>query len=378
MSTALPPAAFAAALAGLDRMTIGRLASLLQGNDPVHAVAMISGEVPPSRIVAKLFAIEGLLTAWRAGLERRPPALVWDSCMDHGIQVLVRGADDYPAQLAADPVPPPVLFVRGSFAALGGRRVGVVGTRNATAAGRATATSLGSDLAASGVHVVSGLARGIDGCAHRGALAVADGAAPLGVVASGLDVVYPREHRALWESVAARGALVSEAPPGTAPEAHRFPLRNRIIAAMSEVLVVVESRETGGSLLTVGEAKLRGVMVMAVPGSVHNRAARGTNDLVRDGSPVAIDATDVLVALGLDSRRAGGAVYDPRPRPRGADLAMLGVCAEPRTLEQCSVLSGRSFVECAMSLARLEVHGWLHQVNGWFEAIGPSEPGSAH
>jgi DNA processing protein len=139
----------------------------------------------------------------------------------------------------------------------------------------------------------------------------------------------------------------------------------------------VESRETGGSLLTVGEAKLRGVTVMAVPGSVNNRAARGTNDLVRDGCPVATDATDVLVALGLDSRRAGGAVYDPRPRPVGADREMLEVCTEPRTLEQCTLLSGRTLVESAMSLARLEVHGWLHQVNGWYEAIGPSGPGSA-
>jgi DNA processing protein len=376
--SALPPAAFAAALAGLDRMTVGRLASLLAGHDPVRAVAMITGDAPPNGMVAKLFDIEGLLGAWRAGIDRRPPQMVWDACVEHRIQVLVHGAEGYPAQLLADPMAPPVLFIRGSFAALGGRRVGVVGTRNATAAGRQTATAMGRDLAAAGVHIVSGLARGIDGCAHRGALSVDSGAAPVGVVASGLDIVYPREHRELWDAVAERGVLISEAPPGTAPEAHRFPLRNRIIAALSEVLVVVESRETGGSLLTVGEAKVRGVTVMAVPGSVHNRAARGTNDLVRDGAPVAVDATDVLVALGLDSRRAGGAVYDPRPRPRGPDRALLEVCSEPRTLEQCALLSGRSLVECAMSLARLEVHGWLHQVNGWFEAIGPSGPGSPH
>jgi DNA processing protein len=170
--------------------------------------------------------------------------------------------------------------------------------------------------------------------------------------------------------------LVSEAPPGTVPEAFRFPLRNRIIAALSEVLVVVESRERGGSLLTVGEAKLRDVMVMAVPGSVHNRAATGTNDLVRDGCPVATDARDVLVALGLDSRRAGGVAYDPRPRPNGEDRIMLDLCTEPRTLDQLTLLASRPIVECAMSLARLEMHGWVQQVNGWFEIIGTPFPGS--
>ena len=373
---ALPQEASAAALAGLERMTIGRLAALLGGHSPSAAISMIRGDVPPSGMVAKLFDIEGLLATWRRGIVQRPPEAVWDSCVQQGIDVLVRGKSGYPDQLALDPAAPAVLFVRGSFACIRGRRVGVVGTRNATSAGREAATNIGRDLTEAGVHVVSGLARGIDGCAHRGALTIPT-AAPLGVVASGLDVVYPREHRALWEAVAERGVLVSESPPGTPPEAHRFPLRNRIIAAMSEVLVVVESRETGGSLLTVSEAKLRGITVMAVPGSVSNRAARGTNDLVRDGCPVATDATDVLVALGLDSRRTGAAVYDPRPHPSDEDRPVLELCSEPRTLEQCCLLSGRTLVECAMSLARLEVHGWLHQVNGWYEAIGPSGPGSA-
>lgn len=374
--SALPEEASAATLAGLDRMTIGRLTALLAGNAPSAALAMILGEVPPSGLAAKLFDIDGLLATWRRGITQHPPEAMWEACVQRGIGVLLRGGCDYPAQLDLDPAAPAVLFVRGSFTSIMGRRVGVVGTRNATSAGREAATTMGRDLAAAGVHVVSGLARGIDGCAHRGALGI-EAASPVGVVASGLDVVYPREHRALWDAVAERGVLVSEAPPGTQPEAHRFPLRNRIIAALSEVLVVVESRETGGSLLTVGEAKLRGVLVMAVPGSVSNRAARGTNDLVRDGCPVATDATDVLVALGLDSRRAGAAIYDPRPRPEGADAAMLGLCREPRTLEQCCLLSGRTLVECAMSLARLEVYGWLHQVNGWYEAIGPSGRGSA-
>ena len=125
------------------------------------------------------------------------------------------------------------------------------------------------------MHVVSGLARGIDGCAHRGALQTEGGGRPIAVVASGHDVIYPREHRDLWREVAEQGLLLSEAPPGTAPEAYRFPMRNRVIAALSELVIVVESREHGGSLITVAEALERNVPLMAVPGGVHNRAATG-------------------------------------------------------------------------------------------------------
>jgi len=226
---------------------------------------------------------------------------------------------------------------------------------------------LGRELSRNGVHVVSGLARGVDGYAHRGALAQPAGAGPLAVVASGLDVVYPREHAKLWNAVAERGAIVSEAPPGTPPEAYRFPLRNRILAALSEVLVVVESRDRGGSLITVEAARERGIPVMAVPGSLRNRAAEGTNALVRDGCPIVTETRDVLVALGLDTSRAGGVAYDPRPRPKGLDRDLLALCREPRTMEECMARTGLSLVECAMSLGRLEATGWVRQVDGWFE-----------
>jgi len=364
----LPEEAFAAALAGLERMTAARLDVLLTGNTPSAAVAMIGGESAPTGLVAPLFDTAGLLATWREGLARRSPERMWDDCMRLGIGVLVRGLDGYPLMLLDDPAPAPVLFVRGSLATVTGRRVAIVGTRNATGSGREIATALGRDLAEEAVHVVSGLARGIDGCAHRGALSAEGGAAPVAVVASGLDVVYPREHRRLWDEIAERGAVISEAPPGTMPEPFRFPLRNRIIAALSELVVVVESRERGGSLITVDEARLRGVSVMAVPGALGNRAARGTNELIRDGCAIVTETTDVLVALGLDSRRAGVVAYDPRPRPTRDDRQSLAMCCEPRTLDQLTLLTGRSLVECAMSMARLEAHGWVRQVNGWFEA----------
>lgn len=366
----LPEEAFAAALAGLDRMTVNRLNVLLNQVTPRDAFAIAVGEARPIGLASQLFAIDGLATAWRQSAAVRSPERVWDECCRHGISVLVRGMPGYPEPLLHDPSPAAVLFVLGDLGRISARRAGIIGTRNATGSGRDTATTLGRDLAAAGVHVVSGLARGVDGCAHRGSLSVADGAAPLAVVASGLDVVYPREHAHLWRQVAEHGAVVSEAPPGTLPEAYRFPLRNRILAALSEVLVVIESRARGGSLITVNEARDRGILVMAVPGALRNRAAEGTNALVRDGCPVVIDVDDILVGLGLDSRRAGGVAYDPRPRPRGSDVEFVDLLCEPRTLDQLVLLTGHSLVDCAMVMARLESNGWVHQVNGWFERVG--------
>jgi DNA processing protein len=371
MSSDLPPEAYAAALAAFPHMSIHRLGALLRHYPPPDAYAVAVGDGRAAGLIERVLDDGDVRAAWqRAG---RSPLLdnVWDRCLRVGIRVLVHGAAGYPALLLDDPLPPPVIFAQGDLGVLEGRRAAIVGTRNATAAGRDTATTLGRQLADADVHVVSGLARGIDGCAHRGALQSAGAGRPIGVVASGHDVVYPREHSALWCSVAERGLLLSEVPPGTAPEAYRFPMRNRVIAALSEVVVVVESREHGGSLITVGEAIQRNVPLMAVPGGVHNRAATGTNQLIRDGAGVVVDATDVLIALAMDHRRSSASPADPRPRPRGADLGVYETCAgEPRTIDGLALVCSLSLVETAMSVARLEQAGWLQQSDGWFEAVG--------
>lgn len=369
----LPPAACAAALAGFEAMTVHRLRALL-AVEPVEAFAVASGEAspPPGGLIAKVLADRRVREAWRRSATRRTPERVWSQCVELGIDVAVVGDARYPAVLVHDRLPPPVLFSRGDPSLLGdGRRVGVVGTRNATAAGRHAASGIAGDLAAAGVHVVSGLARGIDGTAHRAVLDRSGPGRPVAVVASGLDVVYPREHAALWRAVEEVGVVVSEAPPGTPPEAHRFPLRNRIIAALSEVIVVVESRATGGSLITASEAAERGIPVMAVPGGIHNRAADGTNDLMRDGAAPVTEAADVLRALSIDHRRAGPLPLDQRARPRPADLGVYRACAEwPRTIDDVAHLVGGDLVVAAMAVARLEQAGWLGQADGWYEAIG--------
>ena len=276
----------------------------------------------------------------------------------------------FPEMLRQDPEPPAVLFVRGDLDLLDGRRAGIVGTRNATQSGREMAASLGRSLAEAGVAVVSGLAKGIDGAAHRGALQRHRTAAPSLSSATAPTCPTPRQHAALWAEVCERGLLLSEWPPGTVPEPFRFPMRNRILAALSEVLVVVESRERGGSLITARAAMERDVEVMAVPGSVRNRAAVGTNQLLRDGAAPVTDAGDVLVALGLDNRRAGRAGYDPRPLPRGDEASVLESCRlDPRTLDDIVTGLGLPIGEAAMALARLERSGWIRETGGWFEAV---------
>jgi len=370
-TSALPPEAYVASLAGFRNMSLHRLGALLRHHSPEDAWQVVLGEMPTSGLVAKVLAQTGVRTVWRRCTLERPPTEIWARCLELGLTVLPYGHDRYPAGLLDDPFPPPVLFVKGDLALLAGRRVGIVGTRNATAAGREAARSLGLGLGAAGVHVVSGLARGIDGSAHRGVLAAEGEGRPIGIVASGLDVVYPREHRDLWEAAGNCGLLLSEAPPGVPPEPHRFPLRNRIVAALSEVLVVVESRERGGSLITAAQAVERDVTVMAVPGSIGKRASLGTNSLLCDGAAPVTGVDDVLTALSLQHSRSAVVAADLRARPRGEDIAVYRLLTDdPRTIDGVALVLSLSLVEAAMSLARLESAGWIAEADGWFECVG--------
>ncbi len=357
-----------AALAGFDLMTVARLRALLVHHEPDEAYAVAAGTAVAAPPVAAMMG-PAVAAAWRASAARRSPDDWAGICRRLGVCAVSLRDPAFPPHLRLDPQPPAVLFVRGELDVLANRRVGVVGTRNPTQSGRDTACALGQGLAEEGVAVVSGLAKGIDGAAHRGAMA-ASGGPPIAVVGNGPDRPYPRVNASLWNAVCERGMLLSEWPPGTPPEAFRFPLRNRILAALSEVLVVVESRERGGSLITAQAAIERSVEVMAVPGSVRNRAAAGTNHLIRDGAAPVTGVEDVLVALGLDTRRVGLSTFDPRPLPRGVESDVLAACrTDPRTLDDLVVTLGLPMHEAAMALARLERAGWLHESGGWFEAV---------
>ena len=292
-----------------------------------------------------------------------------DECEESGVHVLWRHDEHYPVALLADPHAPAVLFARGQLSAMRERRVGIVGTRTATQRGRFIARQLGHDLSASDVSVVSGLARGIDVQSHIGALSATNSVAPIAVVASGVHYVYPPEHAAIWERIAHDGLIVSEVPPHCAPETHRFPLRNRILAGFSEVLIVVESHARGGSMSTVREAMKRDIAVMAVPGSPGVASCEGTNNLLRDGCAPVVDVNDVLIALGLDTRRDGRAC-DVRCEPTGDERRLLDLIGcTPRTLDEVALLSGYTVVDTAVALGRLEANGWVEFRDGWWDAL---------
>jgi DNA processing protein len=217
--------------------------------------------------------------------------------------------------------------------------------------------------------VVSGLALGIDGAAHRGVLEA--GGSPVGVVGSGFDVVYPSRHRDLWERVGEAGVLLGEAPLGARPEAWRFPARNRIIAALSHLVVVVESHAAGGAMLTVKEAADRGIPVMAVPGSVRSSSSAGTNLLIADGCAPVLDTTDVIVALGLTAASRAAAT-DPRPPPDPTQQAVLAAFDwEPATLEHLATRTGMRLPELALALEGLLAAGWVMAAGGWYERVSP-------
>lgn len=381
----------ATALASLPGIGPQRLRLLVGTLGVVNAWRVVRGEAAaPDHIVAVLQRDDLHRHLRRVATIERLDTMA-KSLHEGGIRVLFADDPEYPASMRGDFAAPAVLFAKGDVGAFRNRRVGIVGTRAASAAGRHFSRRLARDLATNGVSVVSGLARGIDGAAHHGVIdcfgdgpvSFGDGQAgdaghptdarksapPIGVVASGLDVVYPRDHARLWAAVAERGVIISESPPGCAPDAFRFPLRNRILAMASEVLVVVESRATGGSMITVDEATKRGITVLAVPGSPHSDTSTGTNALLAQGATTACDVGDVLVALGLDHHRLA-ASSDARIRPSASDRVVIDALARrPMTFEQLVSHLNLPVEDVALRLGRLEAQGWTVVNGGWWEAL---------
>jgi len=271
-----------------------------------------------------------------------------------------RGGDGYPpALLDLDEDAPIALYGRGNADLV--RRLTkaetltIVGSRRPSSYGLEVAEELGHLLGAAGLVIVSGMARGIDAAAHRGALA--GGGSTVAVLGSGPDVVYPRSERGLYERIVASGAVVSEALPGTRPGRGCFPKRNRIMAALGAMTVVVEAAEPSGSLITAERAHKLGREVGAVPGRVTSRVARGTNGLLADGAAVIRDAQDVLDCLlgaGMTAVRPVGPSLEPE-LARVAD-AVEGGAATP---DAVAVAGGLQAPEAAVALARLELLGYV-------------------
>jgi DNA processing protein len=365
-------APYAAALCRLPGAGPATLVRLLRDQTPGQVWADVRSGIEPALAAdaepqqAALWSEPGRRRAdgrrreWQVTARRIDPEVWWEPFARQGIHVTWWGAPTYPAALLNDPEPPGVLFWRGSLEWLSRPCVALVGTRRSTPGGRRVAFAMGRDLAAAGVCVVSGLALGIDGAAHAGAVlgaAAPRGAGPVGVAANGVDVPYPRRHCTLWEAVASSGAVLSETLPGAPAEAWRFPVRNRIIAGLSQMVVVVESHSAGGSLITAEAALIRGVEVRVVPGPVQSPASSGSNQLLYDGPGPVRDAQDILDGLGLfrsdPAPGTGGAVATEADRGLTPDQRAVLEVVEWRPTSTGQIIE-RTGVPVARAMAALD------------------------
>lgn len=338
---------------------MGRLTDLIAlslapaGFGCVVAESLRRGAAPDS-VLGLIFGAEPLLAdtlrPWAATAER--------DAAERGIGLI--GWDDpaYPPALAAIADAPPVLWTHGTGAGLERPAVAIVGSRAATPYAIQVAERLGSDLAAAGIVVVSGLARGVDAAAHRGALA--GGGTTVAVLGCGADIVYPAEHRGLTGEIAATGTVVTEFPPGSAPEPWHFPRRNRIISGLSRAVVVVEAGERSGSLITARAALEQGRDVLAVPGNVLTGRNRGTHALLRDGAKIVEDVTDILEELGLGP----GAPAAASRQGRGDRLLACLPVGEPLGLDEISERSGLLTPKLLPRLFELELLGLVRRAGG--------------
>ncbi len=294
-------------------------------------------------------------------------------CDRHGIGIVLESDPDYPRLLAQIADPPDLLFLRGQFQPCDGLAIAVVGARHATAAGRRVAEQFAGGLARAGCTVVSGLARGIDAAAHRAALAA--GGRTLAVLGSGLLEIYPPEHRSLAHEVADGGAVISELPPFTPPQAAAFPRRNRIVSGLSLGTVVVQASERSGGLITARLAGEQGRDVFAVPGPIDCRMSTGCHRLIRDGATLVTNVDEILEDLGplfasvTDS--AGRAVRHPAELQLDAlqrqVITAIDTTSEDNRssdIDAITVETGLASSQVLATLAALEIRRLIRRIPG--------------
>ncbi len=358
----LPYEAWIVALLSLPGMGPARLSQILEHHDAAAAWERLRSGKPLGidTVTADRIA------KWRSAASALSIPEHWAAIDALGVTVSELGSSSYPERLENDIEPPQLLFSLGERLKQG-PTVGIVGTRQCSSYGKRCAFEIGAALANAGVHVVSGLALGIDAQAHHGALSATSEhrGRPIGVVGSGLDIIYPRSNAKLWAQVAAEGTLLSETPPGIGPEKWRFPARNRIIAALSDAVIVVESHEKGGSLLTVDEAQLRDVPVGAVPGPITSNSATGTNQLLADGALPILGADDVLAMIG----HVPPAPLDPTD-PSGVSSAVLDAIGwTAQTFDQLCTRVPLSPSEIAIEIEQLVAVGLCSRSGPWIERL---------
>ena len=281
-----------------------------------------------------------------------------------GINVLAWNDPSMPMPLMAISDAPPVLWYRGTLECLNQPVVAIVGSRAASAVALETARRLATDLASRGITVASGLARGVDSAAHRGAL---DTGKTIAVLGSGVDRVYPHEHIELADRIARSGFVVSEYPPGTPPLAFHFPMRNRLISGLSRAVVVIEASDKSGSLITAGCAAEQGRDVMAVPGNVLSGRNKGGHALLRDGAKIVESADDIVAELGLaPAGQSNAAMEASGNRSTSSEDPVLrrmdAACAYD--LDALAAACGLDAPRLLPHLADLELRGLVRRVGG--------------
>jgi len=338
--------------------------SLLPSSGWRHAAAQLRAGDPADVVLWRAAALRGNKPGVAA--LRAQAAASRERGARAGLTPIAWSDAAYPAALAAITDPPFVMWTRGAVSALARPAVAIVGSRAASEYGLAVALRLASDLAARGVAVVSGLARGIDAAAHRGALnapsdmeSACGNGATIAVLGSGADVIYPPEHASLAREIEPAGLVLSELVPGTPPLKCFFPLRNRIISGLSRAVVVVEAGEKSGSLITARCALEQGRDVLAVPGNVLSGRNRGAHALLRDGAKIVETADDILEEL----RVPGGVVGPLAPDREDPVLACL-TPGEPADLDAISARSGIAPARLLPRLFELELAGLVARAGG--------------
>ena len=341
----------------------------------------ISG-IGPVRLNVLLDAFGDIAEAWNAppnalrstGLPRRIIEAIlqardeidleaeFSRIRDLGFKVIPMDHREYPESLREIHSPPLVLYVWGDLQPQDRWSAAIVGTRRATPYGKAVARELAAGLASSGLTVVSGMARGIDGIAHQAAIDA--GGRTLAVLGSGLDHIYPPEHRKLAKSIAVSGAVLSDYPLGTRPEGTNFPPRNRIIAGLTLATIVVQAGASSGALITANFALEEGRDVFAVPGRIYDRGSQGTNRLIKAGAFPVTSADDVLEALNLDVV-AGEAPPEPNlPEDESERRVLKALSRDPIHIDELQVRCEMPIAEITACLSMLELRGQAQQVGG--------------
>jgi DNA processing protein len=287
-------------------------------------------------------------------------ARVWNQIQSKNIQVLTWVDEAYPQRLKEIEQPPPVLYLRGELLPDDNWAVAIVGTRRVTSYGRQVTEEIASFLAAHGITVVSGMARGVDAIAHNAALKA--GGRTLAVLGSGVDKIYPPENRALAEQIFSQGGVLSDYAPGTPPESLNFPPRNRIISGLSMAVVVIEAGETSGALITAEFAAEQGREVFAVPGNIFAPQSKGTNKLIQQGALPLLSASDIMQALNLTRIGQQKAARKALPADEVEAKLLTTLGEEPMHVDELRNQTGLPVEKVSATLVMMELKGMVRQV----------------